>query len=360
MAPEPTTPQHKKSDRRAYQRAYYVANKQTERAKNKPPRVIKSAEEKRAYQRAYYEANKTALRAAQKRYKETLSPDAVRAYQKAYRETHKKPAKPKLEPAAPHKPARVRVSMSPEEKRARRKARYEANKVAILTNNKRYRDALDPAVKRARWEKRYAEDGQKLRDYQKRYRTEINPEKIASDKVKYREANAEYVAAYQKAYREKNADKLKLARKVYYQSNKEKIHAKMKERYRTDPLFKLKHSLRNLIKLYFKKKGCVKNKRTEAILGVTLNEAKAHIEAHFLPGMTWDNHGDWHIDHYIPMASATTDAEVHRLNHISNLRPLWAADNIRKGKKLPTGKSKKPSTNSSDGKTWKETEVSAL
>jgi len=44
--------------------------------------------------------------------------------------------------------------------------------------------------------------------------------------------------------------------------------------------------------------------------------------------MTWDNHGKlWHIDHIQPVNTFTED-NVHMMNHISNLRPLWAKDNL--------------------------------
>ncbi len=51
--------------------------------------------------------------------------------------------------------------------------------------------------------------------------------------------------------------------------------------------------------------------------------------------MTWDNRGLWHIDHTIPLASAENEGELLRLCHFSNTRPMWAADNHRKGDKLP-------------------------
>jgi hypothetical protein len=51
--------------------------------------------------------------------------------------------------------------------------------------------------------------------------------------------------------------------------------------------------------------------------------------------MSWENYGThgWHIDHIIPLASAHTKEDVYRLWHYSNLRPLWAEDNWKKGAK---------------------------
>lgn len=66
----------------------------------------------------------------------------------------------------------------------------------------------------------------------------------------------------------------------------------------------------------------------------TLEELMAHLERQFLPGMSWDNKGDWHIDHIIPRSSfeyeSPDDPEFKQAWALTNLRPLWAVDNIRK------------------------------
>jgi hypothetical protein len=53
--------------------------------------------------------------------------------------------------------------------------------------------------------------------------------------------------------------------------------------------------------------------------------------------MTLENHGLWHIDHIKPIALATTEEEVIKLNHYTNLQPLWAKDNLKKGAKYLEG-----------------------
>jgi hypothetical protein len=65
-----------------------------------------------------------------------------------------------------------------------------------------------------------------------------------------------------------------------------------------------------------------------------LETTKAHIEAQFHPGMSWGNYGQWHVDHIIPLASAKTAEELVALCHHTNLQPLWAEDNLRKGAKI--------------------------
>lgn len=66
----------------------------------------------------------------------------------------------------------------------------------------------------------------------------------------------------------------------------------------------------------------------------TLEELMSHLERQFLPGMTWENKGEWHIDHIVPRSSfeyeSPDDPEFKQAWALTNLRPLWAIDNIRK------------------------------
>jgi hypothetical protein len=54
--------------------------------------------------------------------------------------------------------------------------------------------------------------------------------------------------------------------------------------------------------------------------------------------MTLENHGQgigkWNIDHIIPISSAQTEEEIYKLNHYTNLQPLWWEENMAKGKKI--------------------------
>jgi hypothetical protein len=54
----------------------------------------------------------------------------------------------------------------------------------------------------------------------------------------------------------------------------------------------------------------------------------------FTEKMNWDNYGEWHIDHIIPLSSANTEEEIYKLCHYTNLQPLWAEDNIKKSNKI--------------------------
>lgn len=72
-------------------------------------------------------------------------------------------------------------------------------------------------------------------------------------------------------------------------------------------------------------------------LSFSVEELRDHLERQFLPGMTWGNYGKWHVDHIIPLASFRIEDPgcegFGRAWALTNLRPLWATDNMRKGKR---------------------------
>lgn len=91
-------------------------------------------------------------------------------------------------------------------------------------------------------------------------------------------------------------------------------------------------------RIYRVLKGKLKSAPTLELLGCTLPEFRAHMEAQFTPEMTWANHGTyWHIDHRMPCAVHDLSREFDQrwCFHFTNLQPLEARANISKGKKLP-------------------------
>jgi hypothetical protein len=106
------------------------------------------------------------------------------------------------------------------------------------------------------------------------------------------------------------------------------------QRYYSDTNFRLVYLLRGRIRTAIKK-GC-KSAQTMELLGCSIEEVKSHLESQFTEGMTWDNHGEWHIDHIIPCASfdLTDPEQQKKCFHYTNLQPLWASENISKGARL--------------------------
>lgn len=124
-------------------------------------------------------------------------------------------------------------------------------------------------------------------------------------------------------------------RRNYYRDPQKHIRRgtrRAKVRYNTDPLYRMKQKLRWTLRDAFRRIRKNKPASTEKMLGCNFLQAKAHFESLFTEGMSWDNHGKWHIDHIRPVSSFS-DKELHLMNHISNLQPLWSEDNTAKGAK---------------------------
>ena len=97
--------------------------------------------------------------------------------------------------------------------------------------------------------------------------------------------------------------------------------------------YKIKHVLRSRIRNALKKHLAHKYRNTNNLTSCTMEELKNYLEAKFIEGMTWENHGDWHIDHIKPCCSfdLTQEEEQKKCFHYTNLQPLWASENLSKG-----------------------------
>lgn len=188
------------------------------------------------------------------------------------------------------------------------------------------------------------------KEYARKY-YEKNKEEIDDRNRKYREENPEYSVEYYYEHR----NELKVKSKEYYEEHRDEILEKSREYYKVeenkakkneymkiylrkrkeeDILFNLISSIRSLIHSSIKNQGYSKDSKTYEILGCSYIELKEYLENKFLEGMTWENKGEWHIDHIKPTSIAKTEEEVYELNKYTNLQPLWAIDNIRKGNKF--------------------------
>ena len=128
---------------------------------------------------------------------------------------------------------------------------------------------------------------------------------------------------YAKEYREKYADVL---------SKKSAEHSRLKRK--SNPAYALKARLQARCRDALKAIGVKKNSRTEEMLGCSFADFRWHIEKQFAKGMNWEDASAWHIDHIIPCASAKSVEELQALFHFTNLRPVWAADNLAKKDKV--------------------------
>lgn len=199
-------------------------------------------------------------------------------------------------------------------------------------------------------------------DYRKQQYIE-NKEEIRTKQKEYNAAHRRENAVHQKKWREKHVAELKAKNLKYYYDNKDKINSNRKanrvvllkrerayreanrdkinrlqnKRRRTDPKVNLNHRV-SLGILSSLKAGAKKGRRWEKLTGYTVANLMGHLESLFQPGMSWDNFGEWHIDHIVPKAAfnfeAPEDPEFKQCWALENLQPLWAVDNLRKGAKL--------------------------
>lgn len=161
---------------------------------------------------------------------------------------------------------------------------------------------------------RYSENPEYVKTWNK-----INKDKIDITAKKWRDENKEKSVQYTLKWRSKNVDKYNR-----YMVNKRN----------SDPIFKLSFNVRKRIGKFLKTNNLKKNNKTFDIVELSPIELKGYLEKKFIEGMSWDNYGEWHIDHIIPLSSATNEDEVYKLCHYTNLQPLWAEDNIKKSNKI--------------------------
>ena len=150
--------------------------------------------------------------------------------------------------------------------------------------------------------------------------------------------NKDYGKIYLSVWSKNNKEKIKEYSKKYYLKNKEKTLTRTKEyfkkRRKDDNLFRLITNLRNLIKNSLLKQGYSKKSNTYKILGQDYHNFKIHIENQFTNGMSWQNYGEWHLDHIIPISSAKNEEEAHKLCNYKNFQPMWALENQSKSNKF--------------------------
>lgn len=137
-------------------------------------------------------------------------------------------------------------------------------------------------------------------------------------------------------YREKNYEKSREATRNWAKNNPEK-RLERQRRYQAQLENRVSASISSRIYTWMKGGNAAKNGRTKDYLGYGWSELKLHLEKQFLPGMSWENYGDWHIDHIRPLkefsAKSLSDPVVPIAWGLANLRPIWAVDNLKKNAK---------------------------
>lgn len=178
--------------------------------------------------------------------------------------------------------------------------------------------------------KQYREKNKELVKRRKSEYYQKNRDEIKEKSRKNYQENREDRRKKQNIYREKNKDKINKVDRAWQKANRKKINKHKRDRYANDPAYR---TLRLLSKrLYKVLSGNPKRESTMELIGCDRDHLIFHLESQFTDDMSWENQGEWHIDHIQPCASFDqTDLEQRRICwHYTNLQPLWAEDNLRK------------------------------
>lgn len=185
-----------------------------------------------------------------------------------------------------------------------------------------------------RWRKK---NSSRLRIRQKLWRKN-NPEKSRSYSRNWRLKNLEKVKARDAQYKKANRAKIVITERAWQERNRERLCRQRRERRKIrlkDPAFRLERNLRK--RVYSAVRGrTIKSDQTAALIGCSFSNLRLYLARQFQPGMSWENYGPvWHVDHIKPCAKFDlTDPEQQKACfHYTNLQPLWASDNLRKGAK---------------------------
>jgi hypothetical protein len=166
--------------------------------------------------------------------------------------------------------------------------------------------------------------GKKVAD--KKWR-DSNKEYLSNKSKTWYENNKEHRKQYLKEYREKNIHKIRETKRNYERNRKA-----------NDPLYKLINNFRTAIYQVLKENNINKNGHYFDILKYTPEQLISHLESKFSENMTWDNYGEWHVDHIKPISSFMIleigDEEFMNCWSLDNLQPLWGNENIKKSNKL--------------------------
>jgi len=151
-------------------------------------------------------------------------------------------------------------------------------------------------------------------------------ERLKKNHKKWSEQNKEHLSKYIKEYRENNVDKIRQIKRDYERNRKAR-----------DPIYKLISNFRTAIYTVLKESNVDKYGHYFDILQYTPEQLILHLELQFKDTMSWDNYGEWHVDHKLPIThfniSEMGDEEFMRCWSLDNLQPMWGIENIRKSNK---------------------------
>lgn len=218
---------------------------------------------------------------------------------------------------------------------------YIEKKDTILNKNKIYRSKIKD--RKSLMDKVYRESNiDEIKRKQKLYYNKVkNDSSFVLKRKLYRERTKEQKKEVDRLYRINNKEKVNLQKIKYREKNKEYIKGwhrnYQNNRKKNDPEYKVLCLLRTSLYYALKKSKNLKTAKIKELIGCDLEQLKNHLESNFKDGMSWENYtyDGWHVDHIKPLAlfNLKDIEEQKKAFNYKNLQPLWAIENISKGKK---------------------------
>lgn len=158
-----------------------------------------------------------------------------------------------------------------------------------------------------------------------------------SNDASYRDAKADYHKARSitPVYGEKRAaqERSRYAEDLQYKKAKSKYRM---DRYRNEPRIRVDNNFSSQVRQSLARGKSFRS--WEALVGYTLNQLVQHLESLFENGMTWDNYGEWHVDHRTPRTwfdyERAEDPAFRACWALANLQPKWGHLNMKKGNRF--------------------------
>ena len=99
-------------------------------------------------------------------------------------------------------------------------------------------------------------------------------------------------------------------------------------------MIKIKRNLRR--RVHHAIRGNYKSDNTFNLIGCSPMFFKEYIESLFTDDMSWDNYGEWHIDHIVECFrfDLSLEEEQRKCFHYTNQRPLWGKDNLSRPRNI--------------------------
>ena len=178
----------------------------------------------------------------------------------------------------------------------------------------------------------YQKNKNRIKKYYQKNKERIKS-RIRLYSAEYRLANPEKVKETIRTWCVSNQESCRKASREWYHRNTDRVRSYEQNRRASDINYRIAYNLRRrLQKLVTRKTGSAVRD-----LGCSIEEFHEYIEAQFQSGMTWENWGQngWHLDHIKPLSAfdLTDREQVLEVCHYTNLQPLWAKENLRKGAK---------------------------